>query len=280
MDAREQDGEDSAGESLSELLRAWRRRPLLRRRVPAAQQRRAQGLSQQEVARLSGVSERWYRSLELGKPANFSADFLDGLASALHLSPVERHVLYLKAAGRPPAEPEGDAEGVMDEQLQHFLDSQAPNPAYASDIAWNIVGTNGPLADWFPWAPHRANLMRWSLLRPEARHQLVDWRNDWARPYLGQIRYVRARHPQNAGLRELERDLLAGSREVRELWALGEVHDHSDGVVRRLRLPFHGGNEVSVSVVAMVPMRFRALRVVVLMQMPRGHVVRNGEREG
>ena len=122
MDAREQDGEDSAGESLSELLRAWRRRPLLRGRVPAAQQRRAQGLSQQEVARLSGVSERWYRSLELGKPANFSADFLDGLASALQLSPVERHVLYLKAAGRPPAEPEGDTEGVMDEQLQHFLD--------------------------------------------------------------------------------------------------------------------------------------------------------------
>jgi transcriptional regulator with XRE-family HTH domain len=275
MDPLVQDGDDSAGESLSELLRVWRRRPRLRASGSAAVYGRTPGLSQQEVAQLSGVSERWYRSLERGRPANFSADFLDGLAAALQLSPAERHVLYLKATGRPPALPETDAEGAMDDLLQHFLDSQAPNPAYASDVAWNIVGTNDPLVDWFPWAPHGANLMRWALLRPEARQQLVNWRDDWARPYLGQIRYARARHPKHTALRELERDILAGSREVRELWALGEVHEHGDGPVRRLRLPFHGGTEVSVSVVTMVPMRFRALRVVVLMQAPGGPEVRS-----
>jgi len=45
--------------------------------------------------------------------------------------------------------------------------------------------------------------------------------------------------------------------------------------VRRLRLPFHGGIEVSVSVVTMVPMRFRARRVVVLMRAPGGPEARS-----
>ena len=266
-------GDDPQGESLSELLRFWRSRSDPRAfpgLVVAG--RRSLGLSQRDVARLTGVSERWYRSLELGKDANYSADFLDRLSTALRLSGAERNTLYLKATGRPPAfaaVPEAGAAAEVNDQLQQFLDSQSPNPAYVSDLAWNVVGHNGPVLDWFPWVAHQANLMRWAFLSPEAREQLVNWREDWAGPYLGQVRYARVRHPKNQALRQLENDILAGSPEAREIWGRREVYEHVDGDLRRLKLPFHQGRELPVSIIALTPMRSVRLRVIVLMEVLR-----------
>jgi transcriptional regulator with XRE-family HTH domain len=231
--------------------------------------RRSDGLTQRDVARLTGVSERWYGSLERGKEAGYSADFLDRLSSALRLSRAERHALYLRAVGRPPAlaaVPEADAAVELDEVLQQFLDNQAPAPAFVTDLAWNVIGYNGPLLDWFPWAAHQANQMRWVFLRPEAREQLVNWEQDWARPYLGQIRYERAHHPKNEALRRLERDILAGSPAARKMWDRREVVEHAGGDLRRLRVPYHRGREVAVRIVALRPMRSDRLRVIVLME--------------
>jgi transcriptional regulator with XRE-family HTH domain len=261
-------------ESLPELLRSWRRRtnPRLFPGLPV-EGRRGEGLTHADVARLSGVSVRWYGSLEQGKAAGYSADFLDRLSSVLRLSRAERHVLYLRAVGHPPAPaatPEADAAAELDEALQQFLDSQAPNPAFATDLAWNVVGYNEPLLNWFPWAAYQANQMRWAFLTPEARDQLVNWEQDWARPYLGQIRYVRAHHPKNEALRQLERDILGGSPVARKVWDRGEMVEHADGDLRRLRLPYHRGREVAVRIVALRPMRSDRLRVIVLMDGSRG----------
>ncbi|MBT2506993.1 helix-turn-helix domain-containing protein [Streptomyces sp. ISL-98] len=276
MDSRggQVEGGEPEGESLPELLRSWRIRTNPRA-VPGltVSGRRSDGLTQRDVARLTGVSERWYGSLERGKEAGYSADFLDRLSSALRLSRAERHALYLRAVGRPPAlaaVPEVDAAAEMDEVLQQFLDNQAPNPAFVTDLAWNVIGYNGPLLDWFPWAAYQANQMRWAFLRPEAREQLVNWEQDWARSYLGQIRYERARHPKNEALRQLERDILAGSPAARKMWDRREMVEHADGDLRRLRLPYHRGREVAVRIVALRPMRSDRLRVIVLMEGRRG----------
>ncbi|SCD43391.1 Transcriptional regulator, contains XRE-family HTH domain [Streptomyces sp. BpilaLS-43] len=269
------EGGEPAGESLPELLRAWRKRANPRR-IPGLVSvgRRSEGLTQRDVARLTGVSERWYRELERGNEAQYSSDFLDRLASVLELSPAERRALYLRALGHPPAVavvPEaGRATEVDEELLQRFLDAQVPNPAFATDLAWNVIGYNGPLADWFPWVARQVNQMKWALLEPEAREQLVDWEQDWARPFLGQIRYERAHHPEDAALRELERDILGQSPEVREMWGRREMTEHSHGDLRRLRLPYHQGREVAVRIVALRPMRSDRLRVVVLMEVDRG----------
>ncbi|MET7679013.1 helix-turn-helix domain-containing protein [Streptomyces sp. NPDC005423] len=276
MDSRGEqgDGGELDGESLSELLRSWRRR-VDPRAFPglASQGRRSMGLSQRDVARLTGVSERWYSSLERGKEAGYSADFLDRLSSALQLSRAERHALYLRAIGRPPAlavVPEADAAAEMDEALQRFLDNQAPDPAFVTDLVWNVIGYNEPLRDWFPWAVHQANQMRWAFLDPGAREQLVNWEQDWARPYLGQIRYARAHYPENEALRILERDILAGSPDARKIWDRREVYEHADGELRRLKVPHHRGREVPVRIVALRPMRSDRLRVIVLMEERRG----------
>lgn len=271
MDSRDgqHDRGDLGGESLPELLRSWRKRadPRTFSGLPA-HGRRGDGLTHNDVARLAGVSARWYGSLERGKEAGYSADFLDRVSSALRLSRAERHALYVRAVGRPPAlaaVPEADAAAEMDEVLQHFLDHQAPNPAFATDLAWNVIGYNEPMRQWFPWAAHQANQMRWAFLSPEAREQLVDWEQDWARSYLGQIRFERANHPKNEALQQLERDILAGSPDARTMWDRREMVEHADGDLRRLKLPYHRGREVAVRIVALRPMRSDRLRVNVLM---------------
>ncbi|MFJ4123791.1 helix-turn-helix domain-containing protein [[Kitasatospora] papulosa] len=277
MDSRGGRGEggEPVGESLPELLRAWRRRANPRR-IPGlvSAGRRGDGLTQRDVARLTGVSERWYRELERGNEAQYSSDFLDRISSVLGLSPAERRALYLRAVGRPPAlavVPEVDGAAEVDEfLLQRFLDGQTPNPAFATDLAWNVIGYNGPLVDWFPWVTCRANQMRWALLDPEAREQLVNWEQDWARPFLGQIRYERAHHPENEALRQLERDILVESPTAREVWERREMAEHSHGDFRRLRLPYHQGREVAIRIVALRPMRSDHLRVVVLMEVDEG----------
>lgn len=273
MESRGGQGETGKpdGDSLPELLRSWRGRTNPRT-IPrlSASGRRSEGLTQRDVARLTGVSERWYGALERGNEAKYSADFLDRLSLVLGLSPAERRALYLKAVGRPPAlasTPEADAAAEVDEVLlQQFLANQEPAPAFATDLAWNVIGCNEPLLDWFPWAAYQANQMRWAFLEPEAREHLVEWEQDWARPFLGQIRYERAHHPQSEALRELERDILAGSPAAREMWDRREMVDHSHGDLRRLRLPYHQGREVAVRIVALRPMRTELLRVIVLME--------------
>ncbi|MGW8690218.1 helix-turn-helix domain-containing protein [[Kitasatospora] papulosa] len=277
MDSRGGRGEvgEPVGESLPELLRAWRSRANPRR-IPGlvSAGRRRDGLTQRDVARLTGVSERWYRELERGNEAQYSSDFLDRLSSALGLSPAERRALYLRAVGRPPAlavVPEADRAADVDEVLlQRFLDGQAPNPAFATDLVWNVIGYNGPLVDWFPWVAHQANQMKWVLLEPEAREQLVNWEQDWARPLLGQIRYERAHHPEDEALRQLERDILVESPVAQEMWGRREMVEHSHGDFRRLRLPYHQGREVAIRIVALRPMRSDHLRVVVLMEVDEG----------
>ncbi|MFJ4868533.1 helix-turn-helix domain-containing protein [Streptomyces sp. NPDC088757] len=265
------EGGDPDGESLPVLLRSWRRR-MNPRSVPGlvVSGRRSEGLTQSDVARLTGVSERWYGALERGNEAEYSADFLDRLSSALRLSPAERRALYLKALGRPPAlaaPPEADAVAEVDEALlQQFLENQAPAPAFATDLAWNVIGYNGPLLEWFPWVTRESNQMRWTFLEPEAREQLLAWERDWARPFLGQIRYERAHHPKDEALLRLEQEILAGSPAAREMWDRREVVEHSHGDLRRLKLPYHRGREVAVRIVALRPMRSDLLRVIVLME--------------
>ncbi|WP_333768653.1 helix-turn-helix transcriptional regulator [Streptomyces sp. IBSBF 2435] len=259
---------------LPELLVSWRRR-VDRSDLPEAadafaRERPGAGLSRSAVARLTGVTEDWYGSLERGEGTDCSEDFLDRLSTALRLNHTERTTLYLRTTGQPPtsaAIPQAEAAVEMDELLQRFIDNQS-HPACVADVAWNVIGHNQQMRDWFPWAAHHGNIMRWALLSPEAREQLVNWREDWARAYVGQIRYARSHYRKNEALRRLKRDLLSRSSDVRDMWHRREVREHGDGSIRKLRLPYHQGREIVVHIVALRPMRSDRLRVFVLMEDP------------
>ncbi|MEU5424101.1 helix-turn-helix transcriptional regulator [Streptomyces olivoreticuli] len=253
------------GESISRLLRAWRARVdartvrELRGTVPPPGRR----LSQAHVARLTGVSEGWYRALEAGRRQDFSESFLLRVAQALRLSDAETLTLFLAVCGRRPPELSRD-QRELPNGVKALLEQQVSYPAYLSDDAWNIVATNSLMGDWFPWVLRPgANLMRWALLDPEAREQMLDWEDSCARIYLAMLRVAANSDPSNEQLRGLVKDILAADADCRRIWA--EEHDvveHRDGHVFRLRLPYHEHAEVRVTTHVLLPIQRPDLRFV------------------
>ncbi|MDQ8708234.1 helix-turn-helix transcriptional regulator [Streptomyces sp. LHD-70] len=253
---------------LGPLLRHWRERLDHRRiaGIDSTRRRLKDGLTQDEVATLTGVASSWYRQLEGGSPRPVSEQFVQRLAMTLRLEEAERVMLFQMALGRTPPPVAAGLKLRVDDHLQVILDALAPHPAYVSDLRWDIVAYNEPQEDWFPWLPYERNLMRFAFLYPEAREQLVNWREDWALPFLGQIRYVIATHPDATELTDLRDEILAGNEEARELWATLQTRAHPDGDIRRFRLPVHNGEEVEVRIVAFAPLSDQNLRTVVLVR--------------
>ncbi|GAA2431197.1 helix-turn-helix transcriptional regulator [Streptomyces mauvecolor] len=254
------------GQAVGRLLRAWRHR-MDRRSAHGSLggPHRSRGrLSQADVARLTGVSEGWYRALETGTRRDFSDAFLQAVADVLRLDEAERLTLFLGVSGRRPPEehtaPSPPPAGVLD-----LLEVQNPHPAYLSDESWNVVAANATMAHWFPWVREpRPNLMRWVLLAPEARTQLLDWEDDFARVYLAMLRIAANRNPGSPHLRALIGDLLTDA-DCRRIWSDEHgVVEHPDGHRIRLRLPVHEGAVVEVTSQVLLPVASRDLRFVIV----------------
>ncbi|MEV0274956.1 helix-turn-helix transcriptional regulator [Streptomyces sp. NPDC050610] len=254
------------GESISRLLRAWRARTDARqiRELRGTEPRPGRRLSQAHVARLTGVSEGWYRALEAGRRQDFSEGFLLRVARALDLSEAETLTLFLAVCGRRPPEETPRDPRELPEGVKALLDQQVSYPAYLSDIAWNVVAVNGLMAEWFPWSVRPgANLIRWALLSAEAREQMLDWEHSCARAYLAMLRVAANSNPDNAELRALVREVLDADADCRRIWAEGsEVVEHRDGHVFRLRLPYHDGREIRVASHVLLPIQRTDLRFV------------------
>ncbi|MFB7268031.1 hypothetical protein ACFCXH_38715 [Streptomyces nojiriensis] len=101
--------------------------------------------------------------------------------------------------------------------LQLLLDHQMPRPAYLSDAAWNIVGYNRAMAQWFPWVlKPRANLMRWVLLDPDDQEQYVEW-EEHARISLAMVRMALVKHDRLPELVSVLNEVLA-DEDCRRIW--------------------------------------------------------------
>ncbi|MFI1970012.1 helix-turn-helix transcriptional regulator [Streptomyces cinnamoneus] len=258
------------GESISRLLRAWRARvdaknlPELRGVFPRPGRR----LSQAHVARMTGVSEGWYRALEAGRRQDFSESFLLRVAGALRLSDAETLTLFLAVCGRRPPEP-GREQRDLPQGVKALLEQQVTYPAYLSDTAWNVIAANPLMGEWFPWVLRpKPNLMRWALLHPEAREQMLDWEDSCARVYLAMLRVATNSDPANDELRALLQEILEADADCRRIWA--EEHDvveHRDGHVFRLRLPYHGNVETRVTSHVLLPIQRQDLRFVFITPM-------------
>lgn len=261
-------GSPESGE-LSFLLKHWRERldHTRIRGIDSSRRRLKPGLTQQEVARLTGVSLTWYRELERGKHRRFDEQFLHRLAQALRLDEAERVVFFRLAAGYAPLPVSSSNSDAVDEGMQVVLDQMAPHPAYLSNVWWDIVAHNQPVEEWFPQVRGQPNLMRFLFLHPEARRQLVNWRRDWAAPSLAQIRYAVAIHSDCEELLQLRDDILMGNSEAREMWGANQTRAHSDGDSRVLRLPHHGDQEVCVRITAFAPLTNHNLRFVILLRL-------------
>jgi transcriptional regulator with XRE-family HTH domain len=250
---------------LARLVRSWRERlnPLeIPGLIPAGSHRRKSHVSQEDLARLVGVSNVWYGKLERGEPAHYSADFLDRVAIALRLTGDERMVLHLYALGREPVPRGRTSTVVVTESLRQVVDRQSW-PTYLSDEAWDVIAYNRKAKEWFPWLGNESNVMRWVFTYPEARQQLHDWATDWAPPMLAQMRVANARDQGNERLTRLIQEILQ-SDDARRMWASEPaIYVHPDGDRRGIYLPYRQ-ELITVEIVALAPLRAPNIRLMML----------------
>jgi transcriptional regulator with XRE-family HTH domain len=256
------DNDEFSAESvgLPALLRAWR--------VEAGEKSgRGKMLTQREVAQLMGVSERWYRALESGTRVPLTPETLTSLADALSLGPGERTALYSYQMSEISDEGQSDRseDDVRTDWIRDFIAGQTSCPVYLVDRAWNLVGANDLMRTWFPWSSEPgANLLRWILQEPEARTQLVDWREQVTR-YLAQLRFALHQYPEDANLRDLL-EIVRGGPEFEELWTSGPfIVAFRQGGVFRLSLPHISSDELKVASQVFLPAYRPGMRMVALM---------------
>ena len=244
---------------LQRLMRAWRERLELR---GAPSPNRPLRPTQDDLARLVGVSSTWYRSLERGIPANYSDEFLDRVADVLQLDAGDRQLLYLLAAGRLPP-PLARPPGTPITDTMANLVHAHPWPSYIVDTAWDVLVHNQAMTRWFPNLPQTGNIMRLAFCDAETRQRLVDFNRDWLPALLGQMRAALARWPANTRLTQLITDILAAHPHAQRLWRQPTVRLHPDGDRRRLCLP-DDPQPRRIEIMAFTPMRADDLRIVVL----------------
>lgn len=252
---------DGHGRELARLMRRWRERMDVASVDGLVMGRRKKrSVSQEDMARLIGVSSVWYGKLERGEPGRYSEDVLERVSSALALSDDERILLYLYAIGRE-APPSRRADHVAVGSVQAIAASQL-GPACVVDESWDIVAQNVRMQEWFPHLCQSMNIMHWVFVHPAARRRLCDWDRDWAPLMLAQLRLAHARQPHNPRLAQLLNEILRRSADAWRLWdSIADVDARMDGARRRVR-PFHGTEAVEVEVAMLALQRDAATRLL------------------
>lgn len=249
------------GPDLGRMLRRWReeRDPAqIAGFVPRHGHRR---LTQADIGELTGVSERWYRALESGEAVQFSEQFLARVDRVLGLDDAQRVTLYLLSTGHGP--PSRDVHPARCEDgLRRMADGQ-PWPTYISDVAWDVLYINAEAQRHWPWMARDGNIMTWVLADPDARMQLIDWETTWARPMLAQLRMIAGHHRDHQRLQEVVADILDDNPTVQRLWEQDmTAYTHPDGDIRRLYMPALQPGPITIEVLALSPLRDRAIRVI------------------
>ncbi|GAA4635318.1 helix-turn-helix transcriptional regulator [Actinoallomurus vinaceus] len=194
--------------------------------------RRVPGLRREELAQLAGISVEYYQRLEQGRATRPSEEVLNALAEVLGLDAVERE--HLRVLARPvrrrteQAEPAGPARP----ELRRLLRLMSV-PALVINDRFDVLALN-PAAEriFLPAAGGSAsgvNLARFLFLSPESRDFYVEW-DQVAAETVGQLRVAAGRHPGDAELSALIRELHGGSDAFRRSWAGGDVGVRTHGV--------------------------------------------------
>ena len=196
--------------------------------LPAGTRRRTPGLRREEVAQLAFISTEYYTRLEQARGPRPSHEVLAGLARALRLSDTERDHLH-HLAGAPPAPPPGPPRLVR-QSIRDLLERLPQAAAIVTSailevIAWNELAA-ALMEDFSALSPRDRNLVRRAFLGPHPQGQRLYGVSDvdeFARSSAQDLRAAAARYPDDPGVAELVRDLLAGSEEFARLWSSHDV---------------------------------------------------------
>lgn len=240
--------------TITRILRRARRRHS-RKLAPHPVELAAQGrpgLTQDDVARALGISKRWYRDLELGKPARYSARVLESVRDFLDLDADEWDAVWRLACGRTPAAlPQARIRPAP--AVERFVEAQEW-PALAYDDRWELLAFNSAAGRQLPWVHHESNVLSWVVTAAEARDQLVDWETDWAAPLLSQLQYLAELHADDAGLQALVRSVRADPL-VRKLWHFADLPTPAPGSLTSSRMIRATTGETRIQQITVLRMR-------------------------
>lgn len=201
---------------------------------PAGSRRRAPGLRREEVAQLAGISPTWYAWIEQGRGIKVSADVLDRLAQALHLTSSERAYLFELAGRRDPRDAPPDADDLPATLVAVLRDIRIP--AYLMGRSWNVLGWNKPaeklFAGWLDMPLESGepspNLLRFVFAHPAARGLIVDWETR-ARRLTAEFRADCRNRLDEPAVQALVDELRLASLEFARYWKQHDVIERQGG---------------------------------------------------
>ncbi|WP_141430631.1 helix-turn-helix transcriptional regulator [Bacillus sp. 03113] len=199
--------------------------------LPYGSRRRTAGLRREEVAQLVGVSVDWYTWLEQGRDINVSSQVLEELGRVLQLTASERRHLFLLARQSIPLDCIEDQNQVSS-ALQQFLDFQDPNPAYVTNLRWDIVAWNRGACKVFGDYNKMSELERNSVWRTFTSFYMKGMLDNWeehGKRRLAQFRASYGRYIDDPWWSEMIDKLLKESKEFREWWPRHDVLDTPEG---------------------------------------------------
>ncbi|MDW8810282.1 helix-turn-helix domain-containing protein [Streptomyces scabiei] len=211
--------------------------------LPSYGRRRVPGLRREELAQLAGVSYAYYARLEQGYGETMSAEVLDAVARALHLTVEEReHLVRLAQPERQSATQATPTQQRLRPSVQHLLDALGV-PAYVVDRRLNILGWNSlataVFGDWDLLPPEERNAARLAFLSSEARKRFADPDGN-ALSIARALRMNAGKSPGDPHFSSLIQELRQKSEDFRQLWARHEVSCGTVGETVRMRHPLVG----------------------------------------
>lgn len=226
------------------------------------------GLTQDHLGRLLGVSDRHLRNIEAGR-ARATPSLLEGMVRVLRMNADERVLLYRLVLGHDPFPDHSMSTLPVGVRPAWEAILQASSyPGYVSGPDWEILAANAAYEELLPnfRLSAASNVMRYCLLDTGVRDTLLlDWLDDWARPMVAQVRAALPVLPDHAGLLRL----IADMREdpiIDGLWreppvpGLPKIHPNGDE--RRICHPRYG--EQRLIITASTPMGYPDHRVITL----------------
>jgi transcriptional regulator with XRE-family HTH domain len=206
--------------------------------LPQGTRRRTPGLRREEVAQLAQISVDHYSRLEQARGRHPSRAVLNGIARALRLSDQERSHLFRLAGQADDERDDGPSDTVPAGTLK-LLDRISDAGVIVFNGGCQVLAWN-PLAaalfeDFSSLEVTDRNIVRRYFLHPDAGRRGYGIANarGFARTAVSYLRVAATRYPHNSEIRELIRDLLAGSTEFAELWESQElrIEHHSEEVI-------------------------------------------------
>ena len=210
---------DARGE-LARFLRAKREQtPVPPDSLFPTEGRRVAGLRREEVAELALISATYYTKLERGKVHGISAAVLDGLTSALALTPQERAYVasLIPIAGTAAGSPAHDDPMIPTERLLRAL---GETPAHVHNERADIIATNPAGRALYPYHfehSEHPNTIAFLFLDPRAQQFFVNWKQ-WADQGVFFLRNAVAGNPRSRSLATLVGRLRERSTVFDEAW--------------------------------------------------------------